>query len=166
MIIRGQWLRGRAWFRAVLALSDGNRIPLWLQADTAATHTVIAGNVIPSAYARGRRVKAPPIRTLLGYVPSFLLPGTDMFLVDSHDRRVFHRVNATVIQFVEGIRLGCMQRRAFRKVLNVAGDVWEPPRNLLGQDVLSRFILVAREPDLLFLTDDPEFHEVALDLAR
>jgi hypothetical protein len=152
MIIRGAFVRGKPIVTAYVQLPrELGRFTQDFLIDTASTFTFLSDELLPSK--KGFAIK--PVRTVIGRVPAFVVP---------HCRYTFgtdqgpHQVESAGY-FLKSRTLSRVQWFLAKRLITPAFPrKIEPPRMLLGRDILDDFCLVISKPwDVVALTTEPHF---------
>ena len=153
MIIQGWWEDdGRPYIAARVQIPGVPSVYVDLQVDTGATHTVIAERTFSTGTLRSLGAPTVPISTSMGPVKGWLVDHSKLWLCDIDGKE--HLVDDLKLHFFQNIALNSKQWRSFKDVF---GDSFpqqiQAPRNLLGRDVLNRYLMISRQDQALLLTD-------------
>lgn len=152
MIVRGGWIAGIPMLSAVVKLPGSNpSYPQEFLIDTASAFTFLSETEIRNRDDL-KTFEVSRVRTIMGPLPTYLVP--DCRIVFHDDEGTPHTIRLSLYFLKEPV-LNRLQHLVFKTVFGKGFPRRiQAPRYLLGRDVLDRFLLVARPPHLLLLTDE------------
>jgi hypothetical protein len=166
MIIQGRWILGRPYFSGVVIFPNGKQVKKFhLGADTGASITMVSNtrNQIDKTTQRQFGIQTKLIRTLGGWVPAYEVP--NCVLAFQGLNGVVHKIPLTHFYLAKKQRLlrffhlvaSLVWRRAYKNTKKDNKDPfkdWFYPPNVLGRDVLDRFLfLTHRESNGVLVTN-------------
>jgi hypothetical protein len=153
MIIRGGWISDAPYINAQVILPNGHDFYTEFQVDTGSSYTFLSEDSVSGQnLASLPCAKTRDVYTVMGPLPAFLIADCSIVLGD--DKGAGHTYKLP-LYFLREKKLGFLAHRCFKRVLGPKfPNRIKPPRNILGRDILNSFLLLARKPNLLLLTDD------------